>query len=102
LVLGDDLSHIFTIEIPDIKTVGTLKDRVKDKKKPAFDHIPADNLALWKVSCPVNRSLNGILGKLEFVDEESLSPVDGLLEVFPKSPVRKHLHIVVKAPPTGE
>jgi hypothetical protein len=33
LVLGDDLSHIFTIEIADTKTVGTLRKVIKDEKK---------------------------------------------------------------------
>jgi hypothetical protein len=90
------------IEIVDTKTVGTLKDRVKDKKKQSFQHIDADNLALWKVSYPVDGGLNGILRKLEFIDEESLSLVDRLSKVFSIVPKEAHLHIVVKAPPTGE
>ena len=90
------------IEIPDIKTVGTLKKAIKDEKKPAFDHIPTDNLTLWKVSYPVDGGLNGNLSKLKFVDKESLSPVDRLSKVFSIVPKEAHLHIVVKAPPTGE
>jgi hypothetical protein len=100
LLLGDDPNRIFTIEIADIKTVIALRKAIKDEKKHAFQHIDADTLVLWKVSFPVNESLKENLGKL--VDEESLSPVDGLSDVFPESLVRKHLHIVVRAPPTGE
>jgi len=52
LVSGDNRGRIFTIEIADTKNVGALKDSIKVKKKPAFDHVPADTLALWKVSLP--------------------------------------------------
>jgi hypothetical protein len=42
------------------------------------------------------------LSNLDFVDKKPLSPVDDLIEVFPDAPARKHLHIVVQPPPTGE
>jgi hypothetical protein len=44
LVLGDDPSHIFTIEIQGTKNISALKEVIKDKKKPVFDHVPADAL----------------------------------------------------------
>jgi hypothetical protein len=51
LVLGDnDRSRVFPVEIANNKTIGALKDAIKEKKKPAFDHVPADTLDLWKVS----------------------------------------------------
>jgi len=100
LVLGDDRSHIFTIEIPDTKTVSALKKAIKDEKKPAFDHIPADTLILWNVSVRDDEHLEENIKELD----KALSPMDVLLEVFPTCPVQKHLHIVVKvkALPTGE
>jgi hypothetical protein len=30
--------------------VGALKKVIKEEKKPAFDHVPANTLKLWKVS----------------------------------------------------
>jgi len=42
LVLEKALSFIFPIELAAAMTVGALKDVIKDKKRPAFDHIPAD------------------------------------------------------------
>jgi hypothetical protein len=42
LVLGHDASHIFPIEIAESKTVDTLRKAIKDEKRPAFDHVPAD------------------------------------------------------------
>ena len=102
LVLNNDTSHIFPIEIMESKTVGTLRKAIKDEKRPAFDHVPTDALLLWKVSIPVNRNLTENLSKLLFVDEGSLLPVEELTDVFSGSPARRHLHIVVRGPPAGE
>jgi hypothetical protein len=102
LVLGHDASHIFPIEIAESKTVGTLRKAIKDEKRPAFDHVPADTLLLWKVSIPVNRNLTENLSKLDFVDEGSLLPVKRLSGVFSDQPEDEHLHIVVRVPPAGE
>ena len=101
-VLGHGASHIFPIEIAENKTVGALRKAIKDEKEHAFPHIDADTLVLWKVSIPVSRSLTENLGKLDFVDEDSLLPVEELSDVFSDSPVRRHLHIVVRAPPASE
>ena len=102
LVLGHDASHIFPIEIAERKTVGALKDAIKDKKEHAFQHVDADALLLWKVSILVDRSLTKNISKLDFVDEGSLLPVEELSDVFSDSLSRKHLHIVVRVPPAGE
>ena len=48
-VFGDRLGSVFTVEIsPDAK-VSALRELIKQKKKPAFDHIAADALDLWNV-----------------------------------------------------
>ncbi|KIM79435.1 hypothetical protein PILCRDRAFT_74257 [Piloderma croceum F 1598] len=99
LVLGHDPSHIFPIEIGESKTVGALKKSIKDEKRPAFDHVPADTLLPWKVSIPVNRNLNENLSKLNFVDEDLLLPVKRLSGVFSDQPEDEHLHIIVRVLP---
>ena len=53
---------------------------IKDKKKPAFDHVPADTLVLWKVSLPVDESLEENLPNL--AGEKPLLPVNKLSKVF--------------------
>lgn len=67
-------------------------------------YIDIDDLILWKVykSIFVNCSLKEKLNKLNFVNEESLLPMDKLQEVFSESPVPKYLHIIVRVPPAGE
>ncbi|KAM6492769.1 hypothetical protein JOM56_012493 [Amanita muscaria] len=69
--------------------------------KYTFQHVDAGNLALWKISFPVTGSLQEDLSKHEFVDEELLSPVEELSDVFSEPHVQKHLHIVVKPPPVA-
>jgi Crinkler effector protein N-terminal domain len=49
-VLLEGVDRVFPVEIAKEKSVGALKDAIKDKKKPDFHHIPADKLTLWKVS----------------------------------------------------
>jgi hypothetical protein len=100
LVLGDDRSHIFPVKILSTESVGALKKAIKDEKKPAFDHIPADTLILWNVSVRDDEHLEENIKELD----KALAPMDVLSEVFPTCPVQKHLHIVVKvkALPTGK
>jgi hypothetical protein len=95
LVSGDDSDHIFTIEVANAKNVSALKDAIKDKKRPAFDHVPADTLVLWKVSLPVDDKLEENLPNL--AGETSLSPVIKLSKVF-SNVDDTHLHIVVGCP----
>jgi Crinkler effector protein N-terminal domain len=47
LVHGEPRSHIFPVKIAGTESVGALKKAIKDEKKPAFDHVPADTLVLW-------------------------------------------------------
>jgi hypothetical protein len=95
-VFGDDVSRVFPVKITNTESVGTLKKAIKEEKKPAFDHVTADSLALWKVSFPVNHSLQQNLANLDLTDETSLSFVDDLFDLFSNVPPSKHLHIVVK------
>ncbi|KAG1766753.1 hypothetical protein EV702DRAFT_980692 [Suillus placidus] len=50
IVLGDDPSRIFAVDIGETQTVSELREVIQDEKKPEFDHIDADRLKLWKVS----------------------------------------------------
>ena len=61
----------------------------------------ADALVLWSVSVPADRTLEEELSKLELVDEESLSPVKDLAQIFSSGPMKQHIHILVQAPPDG-
>jgi hypothetical protein len=101
LVLGDSPQHIFPVKINKAESVGTLKKAIRDDQKPAFDQVPATTLTLWKVSLPVDGSLEQSIDELNLVDGEALLPVEELSEIFP-DPARKYLHIVVRCPPSGK
>jgi hypothetical protein len=99
LVLGETHNHIFPVKIAGTESVGALKDAIKEKKRPAFDHVPADTLVLWKVSLPFDDSLEEIVKN--FDGGEPLSPVDKLSNVL-SNVDETDLHIVVKGPSIAE
>jgi len=82
LVLGKSRNHIFIVEIAATKSVRALKDAIKEKKRPAFDYVPADTLVLWNASVPIKRNLKETIEALNLVDEDALQPPDILLDVF--------------------
>jgi len=111
---------VFPVEIDREKSVGALKDAIKDKKRPVFDDIPADRLDLWKVSKRIAHSLPLINSQVSIPPEEhddvlltirdprsiddacEVHATDLLSEIFGSDRHAKHLHVVVKAFDTGE
>lgn len=105
LVLGDDHSHIFTIEILGTKNISVLKEVIKDKKKPIFDHVPADALKLFKDSLPVDDDLDAKLTRFRPEDKGDRrrlsSAVERLRDAFGDA-TDNHLHVIVLPPPASE
>jgi hypothetical protein len=107
LVLGDESSHIFTIEIVDTKNVSTLKRTIKDEKHHTFQDVDADDLNLFKVSFLVDDELDATLKDFRPKHDPQngvhyLSvPVKRLKGVF-GDPVDEHLHVIILPPPPGE
>ena len=52
-VYGDPHAEPFPVKIDRDETIGVLKNVIKDNQKPAFDHLPANHLRLWKVEIPI-------------------------------------------------
>ena len=100
-MLSDDASRVFQVEIVNSKTVGDLRKLIKEEKRPAFDHVPADTLVLWKVSIAINGNLAESLDP-DIINDDPLLPVNRLSKVFSDPPEDEHLHIVMQAPPAGE
>ena len=102
-VHDDDPRHVFPVKIARTESVGTFKKAIKEEEKVALEHVDADALRLWKVSIPVNSGFKENVSSVELKNEDELSPVDTLSDVFSEVPARKHLHIVVLcSPPNGE
>ena len=97
-VLGQDRSHIFKVTLAPTKSIADLKEGIREEKKPAFDHVPAYTLVLWKVSVRDDSNLKRNVESLTLVEEESLSlPTEELGDIF--SPERGHLHVIIQPPP---
>ncbi|KAG2047686.1 hypothetical protein BDR06DRAFT_1013629 [Suillus hirtellus] len=99
IVLGDNPCHIFLVDIERTEIVGDLKEVIKDKKRPEFDHVATDCLELWKVDLPVDKMIEHNLNNFTLDPMKSLSPVDEIIEIFPDAPPRKYLHIIVQCLP---
>jgi hypothetical protein len=54
LVFGYDSGHVFTVRIEGKDNISLLKDAIKDKLKPAFDHVAAKTLKTWSVCIAVD------------------------------------------------
>ena len=99
LVLRDDTSHIFTVKIPDNDNVSTLKEAIRTKKTPEFNHVAADKLVIWQVSFPDDDNLPQMLDELNFVESNALRRASTKLsKVFPTRPEDEHLHILIQRP----
>lgn len=104
VVLGDHSSRVFTIEIEGTKNVSALKELIKEKNKPAFDHVPAHAFEVYKVSLPVDDGLDTELSRFRPEDERDhllSNAVKRLKGVF-GDPIDEHLHVIVLPPPAGE
>ena len=90
LLLGDDSTKAFTVEIPETKNVSTLKKKIKEEKAHQLAHLDASDLALYKVSL----SSAEVDARLKEVNTDSkskanaaltrthLPPLEELKEVF--------------------
>ena len=93
LVLGETQQHIFPVKIHPAETVDTLKKLIKKEKIPAFEHIVADTLMLWRVSMPYSD-----IALAELPDGEVLMPVKKLSEISSNHKVGENIDIIIKLP----
>jgi Crinkler effector protein N-terminal domain len=101
LVLGDDLRHAFPVKIAPTESVGTLKELIKDKNKPTFDHVPAYALEVYHLSFLVDDDkLNRFQPEHEGDRHLSL-PMKRLKGIF-GVPAEDHIHVLVERPHLGD
>ncbi|KAG1843411.1 hypothetical protein C8R48DRAFT_837810 [Suillus tomentosus] len=100
LLLGEHPRQIFKVKIASTKTVSDLKELIKEKKT-AFRDLDADTLQLWKVDLPVDNTLERNVNNIKLDQQQLLSAVDGMFEVFDSPPQPKHLHILVQPLPAA-
>ncbi len=94
LVLGHR-NNVFQITLAPSQRIAELEAGIKEKKKPAFDQVPASDLVLWEVSVRLDDKLKQNLESLTFVKEKRLfPPFKELGDIF--SPEDGYLHVVVQ------
>lgn len=92
----DDYKHTFEVKIGMNDSIATLKEQIKEKKTPIFNHIAADSLVLWNKNIPLDEHLKEAVNRLGLHDEKSLYPATRMSKLFPKQPEDGLIHIVVK------
>ena len=97
-VLGDDPDRTFIVEIPKNKGVDILKDRIKEKKAPHFNHISASDLDLWQVSFPID----DLHSKKPPTVGPKMRSNRLLSDAFPSELDINHIHVVARPPSQGK
>ncbi|RHZ67048.1 hypothetical protein Glove_303g133 [Diversispora epigaea] len=104
----DPYENCFEVEIDKARTISALKELIKDKQKPNFDHLPANQLKLWKVNVSLlesNDKLTVLVEKEPAMIEQKLegerllAPND-MQDYFSEQPAKKFIHIIVENPPS--
>ncbi|KAI7817526.1 hypothetical protein BC939DRAFT_465621 [Gamsiella multidivaricata] len=100
---GEPTSNAFSVKIPSKKeTVDRLKELIKAKKTVAFADVDTDKLTLWRVSVPVvATNIDNAVFLNEINSKTKLIPTDDVSKVFPKTPAKNTIHIIVQRPPLG-
>ncbi|KAG1832011.1 hypothetical protein EV424DRAFT_78649 [Suillus variegatus] len=86
-LLDDSPKHIFPVNIESARTVGHLKDAIKDRARNRFGDIDAFVLHLWKVNININDVdlLDTIRDQDSVKGGELLNPMVRLRKVFKRS-----------------
>ncbi|KAG0357838.1 hypothetical protein BC939DRAFT_514699 [Gamsiella multidivaricata] len=94
---GDPTSRAFDIDIEPAAIVSILRKAIKAQKNAAFADVAADKLKLWRVSVPV---VAGHIHNAVFLNEidskTELIPTDDVSDVFPNTPAKEIIHIIVQ------
>ncbi|KAG2072092.1 hypothetical protein BDR04DRAFT_1052092 [Suillus decipiens] len=92
LILGNDASHTFPVQIALTETVYQVKELIKEKMKDLFDGYGAPSIQLWKADIdPEKENLELPHG------DKVLFPIQQLSKVFTTTPKNGHLHIFASA-----
>ena len=91
LVWGQDHNDMLQVSIARTQSIADLKEQIKEKESPGFDHISSNTLIL--------SIFNDVQSVTPFGGESLSSLVEGLRDIF--SP--QYIHVVVQPPsPPGE
>ncbi|KAF9387617.1 hypothetical protein BGX21_000500, partial [Mortierella sp. AD011] len=93
----DKDSNAFPIDILPKKTIGHLKELIKNKNSPRFDHIVSCELTLWRVSLSSAPERQITLDPL--TADKLGNSTSKIGKVFGESPPEETIHVIVQPPP---
>src|SRR2546421_420199 len=110
LVVGENpYENAFPVDIDTnkVKTVGHLKDAIKEKLHPKFENVTANDIKLWKVDISFeeeNKKLELVNTKINVNIKDELGgaellPLSKISKHFPSQPADEHIHIIIQRPP---
>ncbi|CAI2194958.1 18663_t:CDS:2, partial [Funneliformis geosporum] len=108
-VVGENpYENAFPVDIDTnkVKTIGHLKDAIKEKLHPKFENVTANDIKLWKVDISLekeNKKLELVNTKINVnikneLGGEELPPLSKISKHFPSQPADEHIHIIVQRP----
>ncbi|KAF9433529.1 hypothetical protein BGZ76_009319 [Entomortierella beljakovae] len=88
----------FCVDILPTKTIDHLKTAIKEKRKPRFDDIAADELTLFQINVPSSPKRPIKLDRLtsQGINPQELDPTSGISELYEGDPPKKTIHILVQ------
>ena len=100
LIHSEVTEKMFTVKIPKTENVSILKDLIKEKKAPHFDHIAASDLVLWMVDLDLDELGAGpVHVNLKDIKTcQKLHTVKRISSIFDEALMDEHVHILVQAP----
>ena len=106
LIHGDVPTAAFEVQVRGNESIKTLKEAIRNRRPSAFDNnVDLDKLTLWKVNEPINNKEKfALLKTSESAVKDVLkgkkleNPTDKVKMVFGTSPVKQHVHVIIKAP----
>jgi hypothetical protein len=96
LVKGNTTANAFSVKISRDEYISELKKFIKEEKQNDFAGVDADKLKLWKVT--ISGDQDDQLRNLILQDSDELSAINDIGDYWPKSPPKKHIHVIVKLP----
>ncbi|KAF9231110.1 hypothetical protein BU15DRAFT_9762, partial [Melanogaster broomeanus] len=95
LVYGQDVHSVFPVEISKTKSIGALKDLIKEKNPVDFVDVDAKALVLYKVSLRADDRLDDELKDLELDHMRPLFGGNKLSRIFSNHKDDENLHIII-------
>ncbi|KAF9171922.1 hypothetical protein BGX21_007802 [Mortierella sp. AD011] len=98
VVDGESSWRAFPVIVSPSDYIGSVKALIKEAKKPQFDHIPADELTLYKAEW---LALDGLRDYRIFIrnmdEQERLHPMELVRDVF-RNDISRQISVIISRP----